>query len=109
VTCPTGGPGEAARRESIAGQLLLHGSLGIYPYQERWAQLLTSHGYVTLLVDSFGPRNLTDSTGIVSDRIWDAYGALQHLRTLPFVRRHRVAVMGWSQGGLVAVPPAARI
>jgi len=33
------------------------------------------------------------------DRVADAYGALRHLKGLPFVDGDRVVLMGWSHGG----------
>jgi poly(3-hydroxybutyrate) depolymerase len=38
--------------------VLLHGCRGIQPYQRDWAGKLAEWGYVALLVDSFGPRNV---------------------------------------------------
>jgi dienelactone hydrolase len=68
-----------------------------------WAELLTSHGYVVLFPDSFGPRNVaTDCEGNVrawAERSYDAYGALRYLQTQPFVIGERIGVMGWSHGG----------
>mgnify|MGYP003576527818 CR=1 FL=1 len=88
--------------------VLMHGCGGVQPGNESWARLLTSSGYVTLLVDSFGPRGLTEiCTNFgrlgVSQRTLDAYGALDYLRSLPFVAPGRVAIMGWSHGGSVVL------
>ncbi|HME94921.1 MAG TPA: dienelactone hydrolase family protein [Methylomirabilota bacterium] len=88
--------------------VLMHGCGGIQPGNESWASFLTEGGYVTLLVDSFGPRGLTEiCTNFgrlgVSQRTLDAYGALDYLRSSPFVDRERVALMGWSHGGSVVL------
>ena len=60
-------------------------------------------GYVTLSVDSFGPRGITRCpTPLVRDRrelSRDAYGALEYLASLPFIDKERVGVMGFSLGG----------
>src|SRR5580704_3867346 len=68
-----------------------------------WAELLTSHGYVVLFPDSFGPRDVrTDCEGRVrawAERSYDAYGALQFLQLQSFVIGERIGVMGWSHGG----------
>ena len=87
----------------------LHGCGGLFkngalvPREAAWAQLLTSHGYVVLFPDSFGPRDVaTDCEGRVrawAERSYDAYGALQYLQSQPFVIGERIGVMGWSHGG----------
>jgi len=68
-----------------------------------WTQHLTSHGYVVLFPDSFGPRDVTsDCEGRVrawAERSYDAYGALRYLQTQPFVIGERIGLMGWSHGG----------
>ena len=88
--------------------VLLHGCGGISQRRDhRWAERLTGWGYVTLQVDSFGPRGLSsvctysgrDATDILQQRVTDAYDAKRYLAGLPFVDRSRIAVMGWSHGG----------
>jgi dienelactone hydrolase len=39
----------------------------------------------------------------ISARFDDAFGALQYLQSLPYVRADRVAAIGWSQGGVYAM------
>src|SRR6516164_10212620 len=65
-------------------------------------------GYVVLLVDSFATRNIEHAcmggfTDIAGMRRSDAYGALAFLARQTFVDRQRVAVVGFSQGGWVAL------
>lgn len=60
-------------------------------------------GYALLVVDSYGPRNITDGctgtqAGVSVDLVMDAYGALLHLATLPFIDAERIAVVGYSKG-----------
>lgn len=88
--------------------VLMHGCGGVQVGNEQWATDLTKWGYVTLLVDSFGPRGLSEiCTNLgrlgVTDRTSDAYGALEYLRTMAFVDKERVALMGWSHGGMVVL------
>jgi dienelactone hydrolase len=86
--------------------VLLHGCSGILPSHSDWVAGLGAEGYVTLLVDSHRPRGITSTcTGAnaAGDRVWDALGALRYLRSLPFVAGDRVGVMGWSEGGIVAL------
>jgi dienelactone hydrolase len=92
--------------------VLLHGCGGIQPKRDhRWAERLSGWGYVTLQADSFRPRGLssvctysgTDSVDIVQKRVEDAYDARRYLAGLPFVDKTRIAVMGWSHGGMTTL------
>jgi len=82
--------------------VLLHGCNGNWRrLDERWAKRIASWGYVTLTVDSFGPRAIqnTCASGAPVDLALDAYRALNFLVQKPFVDRARVAALGFSQGG----------
>jgi hypothetical protein len=84
--------------------VLLHTCGGLRPHvYTDWTNYLTAFGYVTLSVDSFGPRGITRCpTPLVRDRrelSRDAYGALEYLASLPFIDKERVGVMGFSLGG----------
>jgi dienelactone hydrolase len=88
------------------GVVLLHGCGGIRPHFVQWAGAIRDMGYVALLVDSFRPRGISamcassqTMASMTTDRAADAYGALRHLKALPFVDGDRVALMGWSHGG----------
>lgn len=87
----------------------LHGCAGIEAQSFRWARWLADHGYVALVVDSFGPRNVKGDCRSGPDeppitaRFDDAFGALQYLQSRPDVRGDRVAAIGWSQGGVYAM------
>lgn len=92
--------------------VLLHGCGGIQPKRDhRWAERLSGWGYVALQVDSFRPRGLSsvctysgsDSVDIVRKRVEDAYDARRYLAGLPFVDKNRIAVMGWSHGGMTTL------
>ena len=88
--------------------VLMHGCAGILSYNEVWAERLTAWGYVTLQLDSLGPRGQSDICGTTYDipfqvRAQDAYDAKVYLGGLPFVDRHRIAVMGWSHGGVAVL------
>jgi dienelactone hydrolase len=87
----------------------LHGCAGLEPQSYRWAQWLAERGYVSLVVDSYGPRGVKGDcrTGPdeppITARFDDAMGALRYLQAQPFVRADRVAAIGWSQGGVYAM------
>lgn len=99
----------------------LHGCNGLFnkegalvAREAAWAQLLTSHGYVVLFPDSFGPRDVaTDCEGRVrawAERSYDAYGALRYLQDQSFVIGERIGMMGWSHGGgtvIFAIAPSS--
>jgi dienelactone hydrolase len=115
-------PGDPSRAKTItatlerpegegpfAAAVLLHGCAGILDNDRAWARTLVGERLVTLLVDSFTNRGIEETCGAASGgsaagiRVWDALGALKYLRGLPFVRADRIAVIGWSEGGAVAI------
>jgi len=83
----------------------LHGCGGLSRgARTRMADLLTGWGYVSLAADSFSTRGIKDAcTPQMPDREADALGALSYLSKLPFVDARRIAVVGASQGGFVAL------
>jgi dienelactone hydrolase len=100
-----------------AAVVMMHGCSGLLarngrfiPLYRAWARTLLEKGYVVLVVDSATSRGFgqTCSAGEPRRTMWrdrpkDAYAALQYLQAQPFVRADRVALMGWSQGGGVAL------
>jgi carboxymethylenebutenolidase len=111
------------------GVVMLHGRGGPYSsaakgrYDETtlsqrhlmWGRFWADRGYVAVLVDSFGPRgypqgfpfnSYQDRPEEVSEqkvRPLDAYGALDYLRGRPDVIANRIAVQGWSNGGMTVL------
>ena len=92
----------------------LHGCSGLFTksgrFQKRdwdWARRLQSFGYVVLFPDSLTPRGKEQictrkdigGTMPFRERPRDAYGALRWLQSQPFVRKDRVGLLGWSNGG----------
>ena len=91
--------------------VLLHGCNGGWrQLDERWGQRIASWGYVTLTVDRFGSRGLTSTctSGAPPATVFDAYRALTFLVQQPFVDPDRVAVIGFSQGGFLALTSVER-
>lgn len=94
--------------------ILMHGCRGL-PSRAigGWDPLLRSWGYATFVVDSFRGRNVqevcTDALALTGNRrIPDAYGALQILVTHPAIDRTRIALMGFSHGGIVTLLAATK-
>ncbi len=93
--------------------ILLHRCAGIKTYDYSWASKIKSWGYVAFIVDSFGPRRISNACGEkgsigYKDRAMDAYSAKLYLSSLPFVNSDKIAVIGWSMGGngvLQAIDP----
>jgi dienelactone hydrolase len=94
--------------------VLLHGCEGMggagSDSYNRWAARLKSWGYLTLQVDSFGPRgdsficnNDELMKKYVTQRAMDAHDAQSYLAGLKFVDPKRIAVMGWSHGALATI------
>jgi dienelactone hydrolase len=98
--------------------VLLHTSGGMQSnVSQNWPYHLNKLGYVTLVVDTFGSRGLSNcsfsrhllcsGTG-AEPMISDAYGALAYLAGLPFVDRQKVSIMGLSLGGTAVNRLASR-
>ena len=87
----------------------LHGCSGLFKdTRNRIADLMTGWGYVSLVVDSFATRDIKQACdGGMPARQADALGALLYLSTLAFVDPKRIAVVGSSQGGIVALQLAS--
>lgn len=96
--------------------VLMHGCGGTErdtPHQTVWrglnrhAALLNENGYVILIVDSFGPRNINDGcqTGgkYYPVQVADAHIAFDHLASQPYVDDERIGFVGLSLGGGTAL------
>jgi dienelactone hydrolase len=92
----------------IPAVLLVHGSAGIGVNVHRWAQELNGIGLATFVLDSFTGRGIAET---VTDQsrlghlamIVDAFRALELLAKHPQIDASRIAVMGFSKGGFVAL------
>jgi dienelactone hydrolase len=94
--------------------VLVHGSGGIYPEEVTyWARRLNEQGIAAFVIDVFGARGVK-STGedqslvpFAADTA-DAFAALGLLATHPRIDPKRIAVMGFSRGGITAVRSGVR-
>ena len=89
--------------------VLLHGCGGPGKWYSDWIERLRRWDFVTLMVNSFGPRRASNCWSergkhiTPTRRALDAYGAKLYLAGLPFVDRDRIAVLGWSHGGMTVL------
>ena len=99
--------------EKVGAIVLMHGCSGLPTRSVSvWQPLLLSWGYATLVVDSFGGRGLRGVCGNAlrltgAERIPDAYGALALLARHPRIDASRVALMGFSHGGIATLGAAS--
>jgi dienelactone hydrolase len=89
--------------------VIVHGSGGVTRAREGfWASELSQAGMVALVTDSFTPRGvdttMEDQTRVTTlQMVGDARAALAYVATRPDVDPSRVAIMGFSKGGSVAL------
>jgi dienelactone hydrolase len=88
--------------------VIAHGCSGGGAVDAAWARTLREWGYAAFVIDSFSGRGLVEVctnarllTG--TQRIPDAYGALRVLATHPRIDAGRVALMGFSHGGILTL------
>jgi dienelactone hydrolase len=67
------------------------------PVDEHWGAKISSWGYVTLTIDSFGPRGIKNCDR-ASDLAFDAYRGLNFLIQKRLIDPKRVAIVGFAAG-----------
>ena len=100
-------PHQPGRHPAVA---LFHGCGGVGQNILRMAQILAGKGYVTIVVDSFGARRIRDACTSrwptveqAVERIVDIRASVAFLSARADVDATRIAVMGYSYGGGVAL------
>jgi dienelactone hydrolase len=88
--------------------VLMHNCSGINEPLLSQAWKIHQWGYVVLVMDSFGPRNITEtcsgkSSIAMADRAMDAHSGKAYLAGLPFVDPKKVAIIGWSYGATTTI------
>ena len=120
------GPCNASAATEIAGGLrlplgsgpfpavvLIAGSGGIGSNVDYWDRQFLSHGIATFTIDGFTGRGIvslvTDQSRLgLMNMIVDLYRGLGVLAKRPEIDPHRIAVMGFSRGGIIALYSAMR-
>ncbi|WP_051341072.1 dienelactone hydrolase family protein [Azospirillum halopraeferens] len=108
-------PGPSQPRH-LPAVVVMEGLGGLKACREpAYGERLARQGYVALVVDSFGPRGLADAGHnrravrvTESMMLADAHAALRFLADHPRVDPRRIAVMGFSYGGMISVAAAYR-
>lgn len=88
--------------------VLHHTCGGIGSEIRDWTKLAIEKGYVVFVLDSLGPRGLKTNcfppNPVPTSRgAKDAFQALKHLKTFPFVDGSRVGLVGFSWGAMVGL------
>jgi dienelactone hydrolase len=94
--------------DKLATVILVHGSGGITPATDRWAQEINSIGVAAFILDSFSGRGIIDTRTDQSQldhlaMMVDAYRALGTLAQHSRIDPNRIAVMGFSKGAVAAL------
>ena len=90
--------------------VIMHASGGVFKFREiEMAKLLNKNGIAAFIPYSFKARGITNTkqtagTGVTFGmRLTDAYGALNLLSSHPNIDRDKIAIMGYSSGGIVSL------
>lgn len=104
-------PAGASAAAPVPAVVLLHGASGVQPVRElTYGRQFAEQGVAALAVDVFAPRR--DRASGFIDRLLeiteamflaDAYAALGYLAARPEIDAARVALVGFSYGGMAAV------
>jgi dienelactone hydrolase len=92
----------------LGAVILVHGSGGIYDAMlDYWPKRFNAAGLAVLALDTFGPRGVKSTAEDQSQVPFaadtaDAFAALRVLATHPRIDPKRIAVMGFSRGGITA-------
>ncbi len=98
-------------KQKLPAVIMMPGAGGLKPWYNKYVKMLNQQGIATFQIDSLTPRGLG---GVASNQaqlpipmlVADAYGALQYLAKEPNIDARKIAIMGWSLGGLVSITTA---
>ncbi len=106
--------GELRMPSSVEGKVpavvIMHASGGVFSFREKMmAKLLNKNGIAAFIPYSFKARGITNTkktagTGVTFGmRLTDAYGALNLLSAHPNINKDKIAIMGYSSGGIISL------
>jgi dienelactone hydrolase len=99
-------PASATEKDKAPAIILVHGSGGIYDAMlDYWPKQFNAAGYAVLALDSFGPRGVKSTAEDQSQvpfaaDVADAFSALKLMASHPRIDASRIAIMGFSRGGI---------
>lgn len=86
--------------------IALHGCGGINQQNINWSEKVVKLGFIVLLPDSFGSRNLGSQCGVIHsqaradvERVTDSLAPKIYLQTRADVKPSSISLVGWSNGG----------
>lgn len=95
--------------DAVPAVVMIHGSGGfLWDHMHQYVEVLNEAGFATFAVDSFGPRHIAHTMGRqhlldMDNHLYDAFRALEVLRTHPAIDPDRIGITGWSRGGIVSL------
>ncbi len=95
--------------DKVPAVVLLHGSGGIYSAElDYWPKQFNAAGIAVFTLDMFGPRGVQSTAEDQSQvpftaDVADAFAALRVLATHPRIDGQRIALMGFSRGGIATL------
>ena len=97
--------------------ILLHGSIGIQPANQQLAQVLSKHGYVSIVLDYYAgkvgglPPGSSFRGQAEKFKGWSDNGknCVKYLQTLPEVEKDNIGLVGFSRGGGLAIAVSTQI
>jgi dienelactone hydrolase len=99
-------PASATEKAKVPAIILVHGSGGIYDAMlDFWPKQFNGAGYAVLALDTFGPRGVKSTADDQSQvpfaaDVADAFSALKLMASHPRIDAGRIAIMGFSRGGI---------
>jgi dienelactone hydrolase len=101
-------PDKARFQSPYPAVVLLHSSWGLSSQESYYSSVFADMGIATYVIDSFSPRGVGKTSmdqSLVSSAsmIQDAYQVLDYLQDVPEINSKKIAVMGFSKGGIAAL------
>ena len=98
--------------EKMPAVVVVHGSAGVDSRGQFYVEALNAAGIATLEIDMWAARGwlggVTGRPRGVPETLPDAYGALKFLAAQPRIDAQRIAIMGFSWGGVVSMLTATQ-